>query len=57
MEKTEPRPDDTPEEAQAKSKSVEERIPTVIPPQDDPPGPGEEVLAQEAKATRQQRGS
>ena len=54
MNKEEPRPQDTLEEAQAKSKSVDERIPPVIPPHDET-GPGEEVLEQEAKAVRQQR--
>jgi hypothetical protein len=53
MKDSKPRPDDSPEEAEAKSKSVDERIPVVIPPQDEEVGPGEEVLAQEAKATRQ----
>jgi hypothetical protein len=53
MDKTEPRPDDSLEEAEAKSKSVDERIPPVIPPHEEM-GPGEEVLEQEAKATRQQ---
>jgi hypothetical protein len=53
MEKK-PLPEDTPEQAEAKSKSVDERIPPVIAPQDEDPGPGEEVLAQEAKAVRQQ---
>jgi hypothetical protein len=54
MAKDKPQPDDTPEEAQAKSKSVDERIPPVIPPHDAEPGPGEEVLEQEAKAARQE---
>jgi len=54
MNKEEPRPEDTLEQAQAKSKSVDERIPPVIPPHDET-GPGEEVLEQEAKAVRQQR--
>jgi len=54
MEKQKPRPDDSPEEAEAKSKSVDERIPPVIAPHDDDLGPGEEVLEQEAKAVRQQ---
>ena len=49
-----PRPDDTLEEAEAKSKSVDERIPAVIAPKDGDLGPGEEVLEQEAKAVRQQ---
>jgi hypothetical protein len=53
MKEDQPRPDDSPEQAEAKSKSVDERIPPVIPPHDDEVGPGEEVLAQEAKATRQ----
>jgi hypothetical protein len=52
MKKEEPRPDDSLEQAEAKSKSVDERIPAVIPPQDEDVGPGEEVLAQEAKAVR-----
>ena len=55
MDKQKPRPEDTPEEAQAKSKSIDERIPPVIPPHEEM-GPGEEVLEQEAKATRQQPG-
>ena len=54
MKNEEPRPEDSPEEAQAKSKSVEERIPLVIAPGDEEIGPGEEALAQEAKATRRQ---
>jgi hypothetical protein len=54
MKKETPQPDDSPDEAQAKSKSVEERVPTVIAPKDDEVGPGEEVLSQEAKAQRQQ---
>jgi hypothetical protein len=54
MDKQKPRPDDTLEEAEAKSKSVDERIPPVIAPRDGEPGPGEEVLEQEAKAVRQQ---
>jgi hypothetical protein len=54
MDKTEPRPDDTLEEAEEKSKSVDERIPPVIPPHDTGKGPGEEVLEQESKASRQQ---
>lgn len=49
-----PQPEDTLEEAETKSKSVDERIPPVIAPKDGEPGPGEEVLAQEAKAVRQQ---
>jgi hypothetical protein len=53
MAKDKPRPDDTPDEAQAKSKSVDERIPPVLPPHEEP-GPGEEVLEQEAKAGRQE---
>ena len=53
MDKEKPRPADSPEEAQAKSKSVDERIPPVIAPKDGLPGPGEQVLEQEAKATRQ----
>ena len=54
MDKEKPRPEDSPEEAEAKSKSVDERIPPVIAPHDGDPGPGEEVLEQEAKAVRQQ---
>ena len=54
MDKDKPRPDDSPEEAEAKSKSVDERIPPVIAHRDEEPGPGEEVLEQEAKAVRQQ---
>jgi len=53
MDKEKPRPEDSPEQAQAKSKSVDERIPPVIAPKDGLPGPGEQVLEQEAKATRQ----
>jgi hypothetical protein len=54
MDKEKPRPDDSLEEAEEKSKSVDERIPTAIAPHDGDPGPGEEVLEQEAKAVRQQ---
>jgi hypothetical protein len=54
MDKDKPRPDDSREEAEAKSKSVDQRIPPVIAPHDGEPGPGEEVLEQEAKAVRQQ---
>jgi hypothetical protein len=54
MDKEKPRPQDSLEEAEAKSKSVDERIPPVIAPHDDERGPGEEVLEQEAKAVRQQ---
>lgn len=54
VDKDKPRPDDSLEEAEAKSKSVDERIPPVIAPHDGEPGPGEEVLEQEAKAVRQQ---
>jgi hypothetical protein len=54
MDKDKPRPDDTLEEAELKSKSVDERIPAVIAPKDGDPGPGEEVLEQESKAVRQQ---
>ena len=54
MDKDKTRPDDSPEEAETKSKSVDERIPPVIAPRDEEPGPGEEVLEQEAKAVRQQ---
>lgn len=53
MKNTEPRPDDSLEEAEAKSKSVDERIPPVIPPHEEK-GPGEEVLEQESKAQKQQ---
>jgi hypothetical protein len=56
MDKDKPRPDDSLEEAEAKSKSVDQRIPPVIPPHDGDPGPGEEVLAQESKAVKQQPG-
>ena len=52
MDKTEPRPDDSLEEAEAKSKSVDERIPPLAPHEER--GPGEEVLEQESKAQRQQ---
>jgi len=52
MDKEKPRPEDSLEEAEAKSKSVDERIPSVVAPHDELPGPGEEVLEQEAKATR-----
>jgi hypothetical protein len=54
MDKEKPRPEDSLEEAEAKSKSVDQRIPPVIAPHDSEPGPGEEVLEQEAKAVRQQ---
>ena len=54
MNKGKPRPDDSLEEAEAKSKSVDERIPPVIAPDDGDIGPGEEVLEQESKAARQQ---
>ena len=54
MDKDKPRPDDSLEEAEAKSKSVDQRIPPVIAPHDGEPGPGEEKLEQEAKAVRQQ---
>ena len=54
MDKEKPRPEDSLEEAQAKSKSVDERIPPVIAPKDGEPGPGEEVLEHESKAVRQQ---
>ena len=54
MDKDKPRPDDSLEEAEAKSKSVDERIPPVIPPHDEAIGPGEEVLEQESKAVHQQ---
>jgi len=51
-----PRPTDSPDEAEEKSKSVDERIPEVIPPHDDPPGPGERVLDLERKGVRQPPG-
>ena len=51
--KEEPQPDDTLEEAEAKSKSVDERIPPVLSPHDEI-GPGERVLEDESKATRRQ---
>jgi hypothetical protein len=54
MDKEKPRPEDSLEEAEAKSKTVDQRIPPVIAPHDSEPGPGEEVLEQEAKAVRQQ---
>jgi hypothetical protein len=54
MDKEKPRPDDSLQEAEAKSKTVDERIPTVIARQDEDLGPGEEVLQQESKAVRQQ---
>ena len=54
MNKDKPRPDDSLEEAELKSKSVDERIPPVIAPHDGDPGPGEEVLQQESKAVREQ---
>jgi hypothetical protein len=54
MDKEKPRPEDSLEEAEAKSKSVDERIPPVIAPNEEDLGPGEEVLQHEAKATRQQ---
>jgi hypothetical protein len=50
------RPEDSPEEAQEKSKSVDQRVPPIIAPRDEELGPGEEVLAQESKAVRQQPG-
>ena len=53
MKKTDPSPDDSLVEAEPKSKSIDERIPPVIPPHEEM-GPGEGVLEQEAKATRQQ---
>lgn len=56
MDKEKPRPEDSLEEAEAKSKSVEERIPPVIAPHDEEIGPGEEVLELESKAVRQQPG-
>ncbi|MEK6224848.1 MAG: hypothetical protein AABM40_00985 [Chloroflexota bacterium] len=54
MDKEKPRPEDSLEEAEAKSKSVDERIPTVIAREEEDLGPGEEVLQQESKAVRQQ---
>ncbi len=54
MDKEKPRPEDSLEQAEAKSKSVDERIPPVIAPQEEDIGPGEEVLEQESKAVRQQ---
>lgn len=54
MDKDKPRPEDSLEQAEAKSKSVDERIPTVIAPEEEDIGPGEEVLQQESKAVRQQ---
>jgi hypothetical protein len=54
MDKEKPRPDDSIEAAEAKSKSVDERIPTVLAPQEEDLGPGEEILQQESKAVRQQ---
>ena len=54
MNKENPRPDDSLEQAEAKSKSVDERIPTVIARQEEDLGPGEDVLKQESKAVRQQ---
>ena len=54
MNKEKPRPEDSLEQAEAKSKSVDERIPPVIAPQEEDLGPGEEVLQQESKAIRQQ---
>lgn len=53
MDKERPRPDDSLEQAEAKSKSVDERIPPVIAPQEEDLGPGEAVLQQESKAVRQ----
>ena len=54
MDKEKPRPEDSLEEAEEKSKSVDERIPPVIAPEDGELGPGEEVLQEESKAVRQQ---
>jgi len=51
--KATPTPADSPEEAEEKSKSVDERIPEVIPPHDEPPGPGELILEKERKGVRQ----
>jgi uncharacterized protein YheU (UPF0270 family) len=52
--KTSHAPDDPLEEAEAKSKSVDERIPTVIAREGEDLGPGEEVLQEESEAVRQQ---
>lgn len=52
MNEEKPRPDDSLEEAEEKSKSVDERIPAAIAPRDGDLGPGEEVLEKEAKAVR-----
>ena len=54
MDKDKPRPDDSLEEPEAKSKSVDERVPTAIAPKEDRLGPGEEVLRQESKAVKRQ---
>ena len=54
MDKEKPRPEDSLEQAEAKSKSVDERIPPVLAPQEEDIGPGEEVLQRESKAVRQQ---
>jgi hypothetical protein len=54
MDKDKPRPDDSLEEAEAKSKSVDQRIPPVIAPEEEDLGPGEAVLEQESKAVRRQ---
>ena len=54
MDKEKPRPEDSLEQAEAKSKSVDERIPPVLAPQEEDLGPGEEVLQRESKAVRQQ---
>jgi hypothetical protein len=44
MDKEKPRPEDSLEEAEAKSKSVDERIPPVIAPQEEDIGPGEAIV-------------
>jgi hypothetical protein len=54
MDKNKPRPEDSLQEAEAKSKSVDQRVPPVIAPHEEDLGPGEEVLEQESKAVRQQ---
>jgi hypothetical protein len=54
MDKEKPRPEDSLEQAEAKSKSVDERIPAAIAPREEDLGPGEEVLQQESKAVRQE---
>jgi hypothetical protein len=54
MDKDKPRPEDSLQEAEAKSKSIDQRVPPVIAPHEEDLGPGEEVLEQESKAVRQQ---